>query len=325
MNWNFCLPVQVLFGAGARSELPNLLRSRRAVLVHAKSAPPPPGNFAGLFAGVQPNPTRQNVADCAAFLQKMRAEVVVAAGGGSVLDCAKAAANGLPLVALPTTAGTGSEVTAISVISDAAGRKTPVVNPQFYPEAAIVDPELTLTCPAKLTAESGMDALSHALEAQWSLGRNPASTALADRAIALVFANLETAYHAPQNLAARTAMSEASLLAGMAFSQARTAGVHACSFPLTTRYGLSHGAACAFTLAAFALLNFKDKDYAQDLARKINRLNEALGLPRTLAQAGIPLADLPALALECLLPANAKNNPVPMNEAMVQNLFEQLA
>ncbi|MDR3313991.1 MAG: iron-containing alcohol dehydrogenase [Oscillospiraceae bacterium] len=322
MAWGFALPTAVYFGRGEVQRLPQLIAGRRAALVHARSAGVPPGEYVGRFSGIRPNPTQQNAADCAAFLRSVQAEVVVALGGGSVMDCAKAAAHGLPLIAVPTTAGTGSEVTNISVLSDdVTHQKVPLADPAHYPEAAVVDPLLTRTMPPKLTAESGMDALSHALEAQWSIHHNPASDALAQRAVELLFTWLESAFREPENLDARSAVSEASLLAGMAFSQAKTAGVHACSFPLTARYGLSHGAACAFTLAAFARLNWRD----DALALRLERLQAALGIPQTLAEAGVPRAELPALAFACTQPRNAQNNPVPLDEATILTLLEGLA
>jgi alcohol dehydrogenase len=290
-------------------------------------------NFCETFCEIQPNPTKENRDRCAAFLCEAHADGVVALGGGSVLDCAKAAAEGLPLIALPTTAGTGSEVTNIAVLTD-GGRKTPQAKYDYFPKIAIVDPVLSLTCPAKVTAESGMDALSHAVESLWSKGHRPPCDALAAKAIGLILANIKTAYDDGGNLAARAAMSEGALLAGLAFSQTRTAAVHACSFPLTVRYGLSHGAACAFTLAAFARVNAnehlhgiaKTLDFVDffAFANEIDRLNDSLGLPRTLKEAGIPKEDLPLLAQACLLPANMQNNPVTLTAADIQTLLERL-
>lgn len=350
MHWNYFNPVRVVFGAGTAAQTSVLLRGMGVPLAALVAAPsalrlglaqrvtsPAPELFTQPFSEIQPNPTRQNAEDCARFIRESGARAVVALGGGSTLDCAKAAAGGLPVVALPTTAGTGSEVTCISVLSD-GGAKTPLVSPEYYPKIAVVDPELTLPCPAGVTAAAGMDALSHALEALWSIHHSPASDALALRAIPPLLQNIETAFARPEDYAARHAMSEGSLIAGLAFSQAKTAAVHACSFPLTARYGLSHGEACAFTLPAYCRLNaaaeggrlhdiarllgFADADA---LADELDRLNAALGLPRTLAQAGIPLAGLPALAEECLLPPNMQNNPVPMDRAGVVEVFESLA
>jgi alcohol dehydrogenase len=275
-----------------------------------------------VFSGIRENPTRQNKEDCAAFLRGAAADGVVALGGGSVLDCAKAAANGLPVIALPTTAGTGSEVTNIAVLSN-GDAKTPEAKAEYLPKVAIVDPELTLSCPPRVTADSGMDALSHALEALWSSGHRPPCDSLARRAIELILENLETAVRDGADLPARSALAEGSLLAGMAFSQTRTAGVHACSFPLTARYGLSHGAACAFTLAAFTRRNGVTRpDLGLDfsaLAKKIERLRGTLNL--RIPQ--IPAHERPSLAEACLLLPQMQNNPVPLTAADIVEIMEE--
>ncbi|MDR0531484.1 MAG: iron-containing alcohol dehydrogenase [Oscillospiraceae bacterium] len=329
-QWQWSLPTRVIFGPGARACLPEFIAGKRAALVRSRSAGSVPGDYAGEFSGIRPNPTVENVRDCAAFLSAMGAEIVVAVGGGSVLDCAKAAAKALPLIALPTTAGTGSEVTNISVVSDdAVHTKTPQMSPDYFPAIAIVDPELTYTMPRRVAAESGVDALSHAIEALWSIHHNPASDALALRACRLIFDHLAPSCEG--GLASRDAMSEGSLLAGLAFAQTRTAGVHASSFPLTARYGLSHGAACGFTLAAFARLNGIDSHaralgFADSaaLADEIDRIKKALGLPVYLADAGIAEPDLPQLARDCLQPPNMRNNPVAMDEAGMLRLLLSL-
>ena len=353
MAWSFFNPVKIRFGPGTAAETADYLREmgvKRAALVVSPSArrcgqvdtvtAPAPGLFIldEIFARMQPNPTVQNMMDCAAFVARVRADAVVAIGGGSALDCAKAAAGGLPVIALPTTSGTGSEATCISVLTDDAGQKMPRTDPSYYPKVAVVDPELTLTVPPGVTAATGMDALSHAVEALLSIHHSPASDALALRAVPLILQNIERAYACSDDKTARCAMSEGSLLAALAFSQAKTAAAHACSFPLTMRYGLPHGAACAFTLPALCRLNAEAEDgRLHDIARvlgfddalsfadELDRLNASLRLPRTLGAAGIPLADLPELAQECLLPPNMRNNPVPMDAAMVEALFAGLA
>ncbi|MDR3344833.1 MAG: iron-containing alcohol dehydrogenase [Oscillospiraceae bacterium] len=366
MAWELFMPTRVLFGQGTAARLPELLEEygiRKPALVCGKSAlgTKTARQFTRVFSGIRANPTAQNVRDFAAFLLEAEADGVVALGGGSVLDCAKAAAGEvrkkrlnnsqgagnvplgesifagakLPLFALPTTAGTGSEVTSIAVISD-GNTKQPHAAPEFYPAVALVDPAFTVSCPPNVTAESGIDALSHALEALWSINHRPPCDELALHATRLILHNLEAAYNEPENLSARGAMSEGSLLAGLAFSQTKTAGVHACSFPLTVRYGLSHGAACGFTLAAFTRVNATAENHRLDtlsqslgfagafaLADEIDRLKSALALPLTLAQAGIPDDELPQLARESLHP-NIKNNPVPMDEGAVLALLESL-
>jgi len=351
-NWSFHNPVKIRFGPGTAAETSDFLRElgvKRAALVADPAAlrfgladavtAPAPELFVTdeIFARMQPNPTVQNMMDCAAFLARVKADAVVAIGGGSALDCAKAAAGGLPVIALPTTAGTGSEATCISVLTDDAGQKMPRVDPAYYPRVAIVDPALTLTVPPGVTAATGMDALSHAVEALWSIHHSPASDALALQAVPLILQNIEKAFACPDDLPARCALSEGSLLAALAFSQAKTAAAHACSFTLTIRYGLPHGTACAFTLPALCRINAPAEDgrlhgIARELgfddalafADELDRLNASLGLPRTLQEAGIPLSDLPELAQECMLPPNMRNNPVPMDAGMVEKMFLEL-
>ena len=165
------------------------------------------------YAEVSPNPTVQECDACVALIRRHRCDFVVALGGGSAMDCAKAAANisqgphsaaacladlsllpatSLPVVALPTTAGTASEVTRVAVLSDhATGVKSPIRNDVLYPKLAIVDPELTFTVLQHTTASSGIDALCHAIEGYWSRGHLPVTDALAPAAISRILTNLE--------------------------------------------------------------------------------------------------------------------------------------
>lgn len=188
--------------------------------------------------------------------------LVIGVGGGSALDIAKIAAvmvnndgplsdfvgvdripnPGLPVIAIPTTAGTGSEVTGIVVLTDVTAEiKTGIVSPLMLPRCALVDPELTLTVPQAVTAATGMDALVHAVEAYVSVNANVLSDALALKAVGLIAGNLRRAWANGDDLSARIAMSEGSTLAGMAFSSAGVGAVHACAYPLGARYQLPHG------------------------------------------------------------------------------------
>lgn len=206
---------------------------------------------------------------------------LVAVGGGSTIDTAKGLALGtpctlgtpaggfsalrahlregtafepsvrLPLIAVPTTAGTGSEVTPWATLwdrSSAKGVKRSLHRADTWPEAALVDPMLTLSCPPTLTLASGLDALSHALEAIWNRGANPCSDALAVQAARGVLTTLPALLDAPQSLPLREAMSRAALLAGLAFAQTRTALAHALSYDVTLLRGTPHGLACSFSL-----------------------------------------------------------------------------
>jgi alcohol dehydrogenase len=244
--------------------------------------------------------------------------------------CAKAAAGGLPVVALPTTAGTGSEATCISVLTDDAGQKMPRTDASYFPKAAIVDPALTVTVPPGVTAATGMDALSHAIEALWSIHHSPASDALALRAVARILPNIEAAYANPNDKSARTAMGEGSLLAALAFSQAKTAAAHACSFPLTMRYGLPHGTACAFTLPVLCRINAdaedgrlhaiarelgfaggSERDAALAFADELDRLNASLACPAHCKTQASPYRTCPAWPRSACSPPTYATTPSP--------------
>ncbi len=199
--------------------------------------------------------------------------MIVAVGGGSALDTAKvlmvAPASGgfrelmrllargeafepgqvKPLITVPTTAGTGSEVTPWATVWDRSiNRKYSLHLRETWPERAIVDPELTITLPHAVTVQSGLDALSHALESIWNLNANPVSDALAVASATLMMDTLPRLVEDPDNIGLRTSTSLAALQAGLAFSNTKTALAHSISYEMTLRYGLPHGIACSFTL-----------------------------------------------------------------------------
>src|SRR3989338_2597786 len=174
--------------------------------------------------------------------------------------------KGLTYVAIPTTAGTGSEVTMWATVWDHdKKRKLSLSRKAMYPDYAIVDPELTSDLPPRLIAETGMDALSQAVEAFWAIASNPTSDDYAREAIPLIMDNIVKRYQAvssvEDNLEARTALSLGSLTAGRAFSNTRTTGVHSVSYPLTLRFNVSHGRSVGMLLPAFIDYNFKHIGY----------------------------------------------------------------
>jgi len=243
----------------------------------------------------------------------------------------------LPLIVIPTTAGTGSEVTPVSVLTDAAaGKKSSIVHPCLFPKLAVIDPELCLSMPPNLTAVTGLDALAHALEAFWSKNHQLICDALALEASRKVFEYLPTAFKDGSNLKARAEMCEASVLAGMAFALPRTAGSHACSYAFTTAYDVPHGEACALTLAAFTRINceaeegrlhnfarqlgFKD---AYAMADRIDELKQLTGMRMTLGQIGATKKAVPMLVESSKHP-NLLNNPVAMDDGRLSALFESL-
>lgn len=279
--WNFYGPTEIIFGEGRIKEIGDILGKKgyeKALLVcdptslklgTAKRLQKfADGRIFKVFSGVEPNPTVQNVDACVEEVKDDAIDCIIALGGGSSIDCAKAAAaaikmgvsasdlldlgileRALPVIAIPTTAGTGSEVTAGAVISDHEhARKQAVFGPAIFAKVAIIDPELTYTCPDFVTASSGIDVLAHALDSLTSKKTTPATIGLAVYAARLAFENLEKVCADGSDREARRHMAEASLIAGMAFSQTGTTGSHACSYILTAKYRIPHGEACAFTL-----------------------------------------------------------------------------
>ncbi len=191
------------------------------------------------------------------LVQKIKREtdLIIALGGGSVLDIAKVVASEMqkPLIAIPTTAGSGSEVTPFAALYDMEKKKKLSLTPGF-PTVALIDYRLTLTLPQEQVAATGLDAFSQAIEAYWSIYSSPLSDTHAQKAIELVLENLENSWKGQEK--AREKMSLAALEAGRAFSQTKTTAVHSVSYPFSIYYDIPHGFACALTLPYFFLYNF---------------------------------------------------------------------
>lgn len=291
-------PRDILVGGGARHELASLLKSmgvKRPLLVtdptmvkvgHAAdilNGLTAAGLNTGLFADVIEDPTDLSVAALVAVAQAGKHDGLVALGGGSAIDTAKAAGivlatgeplnalkvprivdvHAMPLVAIPTTAGTGSEVTRAAVITDTkANEKMLILGAAALPTAAIVDYELTFTCPFRVTVDTGIDALTHALEALVNRNANPHSDALALSGLALIGGHLETAARDPQNATAREAVMLGATHAGLAVSNTSTALIHGLSRPIGAFFHVPHGMSNAMVLplvTQFSLAAAPDK------------------------------------------------------------------
>ena len=277
--WSFHNPVRVTFGNGAVSRISDVLHGRRYVLVTsgetsfrelAERIAAAAGEPLAVIDDVSPNPDFGGLAKSCDRLDT-RAEAIVALGGGSVIDTAKVLSasagdfervrrylvdhegeeslGSVPIIAIPTTAGTGSEVTCwASVWDTGAGRKYSLSRPDLYPEHALVDPELTVDMPRRLTVSTALDALSHSLESIWNVNANPVSTNFAVAAASEILEVLPALATDLGSSALRRRMATAALLAGLAFSNTRTALAHSLSYPITLRYNLPHGLACSFSL-----------------------------------------------------------------------------
>lgn len=226
-----------------------------------------------IWDGVKPNPDLQDLDLAAAKLRALNVDCVIGLGGGSALDAAKVLATTipstaaptlakifrenaptqwskkLPMVAVPTTSGTGAEVTPFATVWDHAQQKKNSLAGNFvYPDLALLDASLTLTLGEDDTLYPAMDAISHALESLWNKNCTPVSRAFAFQSLELSNVALPFVMQNPQDLSSRQDLQTASILAGLAISQTRTAIAHSISYPLTSAYGVPHGLACSFTL-----------------------------------------------------------------------------
>ena len=364
--WNFYQPVNVIWGEGETKNLASHLAKygfEKAFLIAdaflvssgaaARLQEAAAGRIIAVSSDVEPNPTLENVDVNARLAKKAGADCIIVFGGGSVMDCGKAAAaaiamditaeqllgNGpvkqaLPVIAVPTTAGTGSEVTAGAVLSDKKrGVKTAVFGPALFATAAIVDPELTYSVPAKVTAATGLDVLAHAIDAMSSVKANPATDAEAEKACELAVRYLERAVRDGMDKEARAGMSQASTIAGLAFSQTGTAGSHACSYILTSKYHVPHGEACAFTLDCWLRINAKARpeldvisrrlgfDNAEAFADWLNEIKKKSGMRTTLAEIGASEKDIPELVKAAMASSNMANNIARIGEEGVATIF----
>jgi alcohol dehydrogenase class IV len=321
------LPARIVIEGGCSSELGAVaarLGMRRPLLVcdpfMAEHGPVP--GFADaldapVFAGVQPDPTTENVAAGLAAAEEHGCDGVIAVGGGSSLDTGKAVAvmarnegtigdyagyglipgPGLPLIGVPTTAGTGSEVTRVTVITDTERHvKMMLLDDHLLCDAALIDYELTLSCPRDLTAFVGVDSLTHAIESYVSAKASPVTDDWALRAAALIGANLRRAWADPEDREARAAMALGATLAGMAFSNASVALVHGMSRPIGAHFHVPHGLSNAVLLPEVTRWSLEGapERYARvasvlgvdDLVDALQQLNDDLEIPRlaTLAE-----------------------------------------
>jgi alcohol dehydrogenase len=296
-----------------------------------------------LFTGVEPDPGEHVVAAAYNAARDFGAQLVVGLGGGSAMDVAKLAAyfadsaetlrqilgvdqargRRLPLILVPTTAGTGSEVTPIAVVTLNDDTKGAVVSPLLLPDMALLDANLTLSLPPAVTAHTGIDAMVHAIEAYTSAHRkNPVSDALALRALRLLDDNIRTAFHDGSNAAARSGMLLGACLAGMAFANAPVAAVHALAYPLGGIFHLPHGLSNAVVLPDVLRFNRPaaerlyaelgraihpgpaippgDSEACDYLLYRLDALLAELGIDRRLGSYGIGAEDLDRLAEDAL-------------------------
>lgn len=320
-----------------------------------------------LFNRIEPEPSPLSAEKAAEKAKQKGCILVVGIGGGSALDTAKAAAvlarnkggvkdyvgldlvpkPGLPTIMIPTTAGTGSEVTFTAVFTNRADKTKGGINSRFlFPTIALLDPELTLSLPPNITAQTGMDALTHAMEAYTSKQANPMSDMVAEKAIRLIGKHLPQAVKNGKDLVAREGMLLGSLLAGMALANAGVGAVHAMAYPLGALFNIPHGLANAVLLPY--VLEFNRRACPERFARmgawlsgsdekeppekgskkciqKILRLSRAIGIPQNLKALKIPKRAIPLMAEGAIKVARPiANNPRPITTADIVALYEKM-
>ncbi len=368
---------RVVYGAGALACLGELTRAlgvRRVMLVtdpgleaaghpqravaHLRDA----GLEVFVFDGVEENPTTRHVEAGAAFAQQHAVDCLVAVGGGSSMDCAKGTnflyTNGgamadyqgfgkakkplLPSLTVPTTAGTGSEAQSYALIADESTHmKMACGDRKAAFRVAVLDPEVTVSQPPKVTAVTGIDALAHAVESYVCTRRNAVAQMFARTAWQYLEPNLEVVLRDPTNLEARGAMQLGANLAGNAIENSMLGCCHSCANPLTAHYGLTHGVAVGILLphaihfnapvvgglygdlaGGAGLLNGDLAAPAEALARRVTELLRCAGLPTTLTECGVSDGILPVLAEEASHQWTARFNPRPVTEADLLRIYE---
>ncbi|PRI10709.1 iron-containing alcohol dehydrogenase [Leucobacter massiliensis] len=378
------VPPVLRIGGGALAELPDTvrgLRASRAVIVtdaflsgtgvaaDIARALDAAGVPATVFDETVPDPTTASLEAGIRAVADHDADVVVGLGGGSAIDSAKALAvlavrggamrelkapvqydgAALPVIAIPTTAGTGSEATQFTVITDSAsGEKMLCGGPAYLPSAAIVDYELTLSMPPRLTADTGLDALTHAVEAYVSSRASGFSDALALQAIRQIGGSLRRAYADGGDAGARESMMEAATLAGIAFSNSSVALVHGMSRPLGARFRIAHGMANAMLFAAVTEFSLgaadaryadcaralgvageqdADAEAARALVTELHRLRAELAVPAP-ADFGIAPDDweaaLRTMAEQALASGSPANNPRVPSRGEIEELYRRI-
>ena len=365
--YEFHLPTQIISGLGSINRLAEIIRSYgdNVLLITGKNSARKAGQLdkiaqvisgasdirLSVFDQVDPEPTCDVVNQAVAVAKEKGSDVIVWLGGGSVLDVAKAVAAltnkdgrvedymsgadlvfpGVPCICIPTTAGTGAEVTPNSVLIDRHRQVKESLRHSFlYPRTAIIDAELTVSLPPKLTAYSGIDALCQSIESFTSLGANPLTDAISTQSIRLVSNNLREAFKNGQNVPARQNMLHGALLSGMALANARMGAIHGIAHPLGMKYNLPHGLVCGVLLPYVMEFNMNyvsgkyaqvanllgglvrgmGKDAASKLALdKAKQILAEVAFPWRLRELGIKQEDFAEIAKKSMPSGSTKANP----------------
>ena len=378
-EFTFSVPQNIIVGRGSLAKLPEVAEksggkkafiisgphlNKMGIVQSCVDALKAKGIESSVFTETEGNPSVETVDKASAAYKESGADFIVALGGGSPMDVAKAVGvvaryggsiteyegadkvpgDIIPLIAVPTTAGTGSEVTAFSVITDhSRNYKLTVFSYKLIPSYAILDAELLTTAPASVAAACGIDALVHALEAYISTAASPFSDAMAEKALELIGANIRCYAANRGDIEAAENMLVGSLFAGIAFSWARLGDVHAMSHPVSAYFNVPHGVAIAIllpTIVEYNMLADKGKylniynyidelpaapeEFTADmLVDELLNLNEALGIPAGLEEAGVTKDKFDAMADDAMKSGNIAVNPRSTTKKDVLALYEK--
>lgn len=371
--WSYHIPTKVIFGKDCLEKITNIVepfKPNRIMLVTGRKSMKKLGvtdriidylknRRVVVYNKVEQNPDVTTVENGIRFLKDEKCDLVIGLGGGSAIDTAKAVSvlsknqgpvdeylfgkmkivdRGVPLIAIPTTAGTGTEVTQYaSIIDETKKRKFSLSHEYIHPSITIVDPTLTVTMPKFVTATTGLDALSQCIEAYWAKDHTPISDIFALNGIALIFNNLVNAFDHAENIAFRGKMALAALFSGIAISITKTTIVHSVSYPLTTHFKISHGLACALTLPSFIRYNSKavrqricniaqtiGAEDVEGLVGKVEDLVSSLKVPRRLGEVGVQRRDIELIVSEGFRPDRAENNPRKVTKEDLRAILEGL-
>jgi len=375
----FYLPTQIITGRGCFAQLGRLaatygqnvllvcdayLAQHTDVLSRAVAMLQSEKLQVAIYDGVRQEPELPIVEQAITLARRSGVQVLIGIGGGSAIDTAKAVAGmvtlpgtvwdyhggralegpGLPFIAVPTTAGTGAEVTKNAVLIDPhTGTKQSIRDDTWFARIALVDAEMTVTMPPSVTASTGSDALCQAIESFTSIGAGPLTDALAMRAIELISSSLVRAYEDGQDLDARENMSMGSLMAGMALVNARLGAVHGLAHPLGSHFHIPHGIVCGLLLPpvmAYNLPATMDKyaqvarlmgepvqgknieEAAQRAVQLVRELVTRVGVPLHLSQFGVQPSDFDRIIPEALAQGSLKSNPLKLASEDVRRILQ---
>jgi alcohol dehydrogenase len=354
-HWCDCREVTGLLPSGVSRVMLFSGRSSRAMAETIAKGVEHLGNT--IAPAISEDPTADSVQEVTEQVREFSPDWIIAIGGGSVLDSVKAAAvlakhegrvtdymrgdrkithAGIPVSVIPTTAGSGSEITPFSSITDVEmKKKQSLAHEYLYPTHAVLDPSLTLSLPPRQTAISGMDALSHSIEGYWSKHSSPVTDEYALSAAKLILKSLASACNSGGEIGPRSRMLEGSYLAGRTISNAMTTAAHAVSYPMTVHFGIPHGLACSMLLPAVVRYNAGSMDPAKEdrllghlgfstmdrLAEAIEDLKDETGLPNRLRDLDLGPEQVKVIVENGFRPDRMNNNP---REITVSDLTELL-